>query len=213
LATRWKAENQLEKLRLYMVFLLTQRGSVCLYQGEELGLTEAELTFGQLVDPAGITFWPAYKGRDGCRTPHPWQADAKQAGFSTTTPWLPVPRSHLALSVDQQERDADSLLNAYRDFLAFRRCQAPLVKGDITYHPVRASVMCFERDYQQTRLLIALNFSDQPASLNAPSGSEALADVPQWISGEWRNGQLSLPPYGIGIARCDATAEEASWVV
>ncbi len=140
LATRWQARGQLDKLRLYMVFLLSQRGSVCLYQGEELGLPEAQLTFEQLVDPAGITFWPAYKGRDGCRTPHPWQADSRHAGFSRATPWLPVPEAHAALAVDQQEQDADSLLNAYREFLAFRRTQLALVKGK--YATTRCVTRC-----------------------------------------------------------------------
>ncbi|MGM0826188.1 MAG: alpha-glucosidase family protein [Pseudomonadota bacterium] len=213
LATRWQGEGQLEKLRLFMAFLLTQRGSVCLYQGEELGLPEAQLTFDQLVDPAGITFWPAYKGRDGCRTPHPWEADARQAGFSSAVPWLPIPTAHRALAVDQQEHDAHSLLNAYRDFLAFRRDQPALVKGAVSYRPVRDNVLCFERYYQQTRLLVALNFSDQPARLAAPNQTAALDDAPAWINGEWREGRLTLPPYGIAIARCEMTPEEAPWDV
>ncbi|MED5459761.1 MAG: alpha-amylase family glycosyl hydrolase, partial [Pseudomonadota bacterium] len=214
LATRWQAEGQLEKLRLYLVFLFSQRGSVCLYQGEELGLPEAELTFEQLVDPAGITFWPAYKGRDGCRTPHPWQADARHAGFSSATPWLPVPDSHASLAVDQQEQDADSLLNAYRAFLAFRRTQPALVKGDVRYHPVRDEVLCLERTYQQTRLLVALNFSDQTVTRPAPEGAEALGDAPKWLNGEWQAGTLTLPPFGVAIARCpQAQEEDAPWDV
>jgi alpha-glucosidase len=52
--------------------LLTLKGSVCLYQGEELGLPEADILFEELTDPPGIRFWPEYKGRDGCRTPMPW---------------------------------------------------------------------------------------------------------------------------------------------
>jgi alpha-glucosidase len=214
LATRWQAEGQLEKLRLYLVFLFSQRGSVCLYQGEELGLPEAELTFEQLVDPAGITFWPAYKGRDGCRTPHPWQADARHAGFSSATPWLPVPDSHASLAVDQQEQDADSLLNAYRAFLAFRRTQPALVKGDVRYHPVRDEVLCLERTHQQTRLLVALNFSDQTVTRPAPEGAEALGDAPKWLNGEWQAGTLTLPPFGVAIARCpQAQEEDAPWDV
>ncbi|MBB3329495.1 alpha-glucosidase [Halomonas campaniensis] len=216
LATRWDAEGDQAKLRLYLAFLLTQRGSVCLYQGEELGLTEAELRFEQLVDPAGITFWPAYKGRDGCRTPQPWVADARHGGFSTATPWLPVPEAHLALAVDQQERDPDSLLNAYRAFLAFRRIQPALVRGEIRYHPVRDGVLCLERYHPSSqpgeRLLVALNFKAEARTLPAPAVAEALVEAPALVNGRWAEGRVSLPAHGIAIARCPAE-EDLAWDV
>nr|WP_299243653.1 alpha-glucosidase [uncultured Halomonas sp.] len=210
LATRWKAEGNVAALRLYMAFLLTQRGSICLYQGEELGLTEAELTFEQLVDPAGITFWPAYKGRDGCRTPQPWQADVPHGGFSMGTPWLPVPEAHLGLAVDQQDGDPDSLLNATRAFLAFRRTQPALVKGEIRYHPLRDDVLCFERRHQGERLLVALNFADATRELAAPREARALDNAPTMVNGLWQDGTLRLPAYGIAIARCAADADQDS---
>ena len=112
--------------------LLTMRGSVCLYQGEELGLTEAELSFEDLVDPYGIEFWPEFKGRDGCRTPMVWQANAPMGGF-TTAPraWLPVPSDHLLKAPDVQEQQNDSLLHHYRATLSFRKQHPALVKGGI----------------------------------------------------------------------------------
>ena len=61
-----------------IALLACLRGSICLYQGEELGLTEAEIAFEDLRDPYGIRFWPAFKGRDGCRTPMVWEADAAE---------------------------------------------------------------------------------------------------------------------------------------
>ncbi|MGM0534580.1 MAG: alpha-amylase family glycosyl hydrolase [Pseudomonadota bacterium] len=209
LATRWGAEGHAEKLRLYLAFLLTQRGSICLYQGEELGLTEAELTFEQLADPAGITFWPTYKGRDGCRTPMPWQADSPNAGFSDTAPWLPIPAEHLGLAVDQQEHDPDSLLSATRAFLAFRRTQPALVKGDIHYHPLRDEVICLERHHLGERLLVALNFAGEPRELGAPHEAHALDDAPAMVNGTWRDGTLRLPPHGIAIARA---THDVPWI-
>ena len=62
--------------RLLMALLLSLRGSICLYQGEELGLTEAELAESDLHDPFGIAYWPEFRGRDGSRTPMPWRRDA-----------------------------------------------------------------------------------------------------------------------------------------
>ena len=83
-ATRWgdQVYDREKYLRLLTGILLTLRGSVCLYQGEELGLTEADIAYEDLRDPYGIQFWPDFKGRDGCRTPMVWEKDAPEAGFS-----------------------------------------------------------------------------------------------------------------------------------
>jgi alpha-glucosidase len=216
LATRWKAQDDPARLRLYLAFLLAQRGSVCLYQGEELGLPEAELTLEQLVDPAGITFWPAYKGRDGCRTPHPWCAETRHGDFSQGEPWLPVPDEHLGLAMRHQDEAPDSLLNAYRTLLAFRREHMALKKGEVRYHPVRDEVLCLERYHParepNERLLVALNFSAAPRTLPAPREAQPLDDAPALVNGVWADGKVQLPPYGIAIARCPAQ-EKIAWDV
>ncbi|TGV57625.1 alpha-glucosidase, partial [Mesorhizobium sp. M2D.F.Ca.ET.160.01.1.1] len=93
--------------RRLVAMLCSLRGSVCLYQGEELGLVEAEVPFEALQEPYGITFWPNFNGRDGCRTPLPW-TDAPLAGFTTGQPWLPIPAEHRAAAVAVQERDPHS---------------------------------------------------------------------------------------------------------
>ena len=108
--------------------LLALRGSLCLYQGEELGLTEADIRFEDLQDPAGKTFWPDYKGRDGCRTPFPW-TDAPDAGFGGGKPWLPVEPAHLPLAVSRQEADEDSMLNFYRKAIRVRQSSEALKHG------------------------------------------------------------------------------------
>ena len=71
--TRWAPDGRPDPAfsRLLVAFLLSLRGSVSLYQGEELGLPEAYLTEGDLRDPFGIAFWPEFRGRDGSRTPMP----------------------------------------------------------------------------------------------------------------------------------------------
>ena len=100
-AGRWTATQ----LRVYLALLLTLRGSVCLYQGEELGLTEAYVPFEELQDPYGKRFWPKFRGRDGCRTPMVWLGDNLNGGFSEAKPWLPVAMEHLRMAVGQQEDD------------------------------------------------------------------------------------------------------------
>ncbi len=82
--TRWGGEQPSNSIcaNQLIALLCSLRGSVCLYQGEELGLSEAGVPFESLRDPYGIAFWPNFKGRDGCRTPMPWNG-AEHAGFST----------------------------------------------------------------------------------------------------------------------------------
>ncbi len=118
------------KLAKMLVALLgCLRGTAFLYQGEELGLPEAQLSFEQLQDPWGKHLWPKWQGRDGCRTPLPW----------TSTPaadtWLPTPQSHRGLSVEAQEEDPASVLQFTRKFLKWRRNHPALRTGEIAFGP------------------------------------------------------------------------------
>ncbi|MEP1933707.1 MAG: alpha-amylase family glycosyl hydrolase, partial [Roseibium sp.] len=63
-STRWSLSEDAQ--RCYATLLVCLRGSACIYQGEELGLAEADVAFDDLQDPYGIEFWPEFKGRDGC---------------------------------------------------------------------------------------------------------------------------------------------------
>ncbi len=161
-ATRWGGPSPDARLPLLLTAMLCSlRGSVCIYQGEELGLTEAELPFDAIQDPYGKAFWPTFKGRDGCRTPMPWD-DSARAGFSSAKPWLPVPVEHRALAVSRQQVDPDSHLARFRRFLAWRREQPALVDGAIEFHDVPEPVLCFTRRNAEQAVLLAFNLSATP---------------------------------------------------
>lgn len=165
--SRWGGAGQAPAMaKMLNQLLFSLRGSVCSYQGEELGLTEAELERHQLQDPYGITFWPEFKGRDGCRTPMPWHADELNAGFSTGNAWLPVAAAHLPLAVDRQERDSHSILNAYRQFLAWRKQQPALLWGDIEFLDAPENVLLFIRRHPEQTILAAFNLSSLDVSLD-----------------------------------------------
>ncbi len=159
-----------EVAKLAISILTALRGSLCLYQGEELGLTEAELTFEQLRDPYGIRFWPGFKGRDGCRTPMPWNAGAVHAGFSTATPWLPVPDEHRARAVDVQDLSPESVLNHYRRALAFRAAHPALREGSIRFLESADTVLAFVRETVAQELLCLFNFGGEAAVFELPPG-------------------------------------------
>ena len=170
-ATRWGgATPDPRLLRLAAAFQVSLRGTVCLYQGEELGLPEANVAFEDLQDPYGITMWPEYKGRDGCRTPMPWQGDAPHAGFSDASrTWLPLDAAHRALAVDQQAGKPGSLLGYFTQLLAWRKQQPALIHGSMTVWPSHPQVLVFEREHQGQRVLCAFNFSDAPALIELPA--------------------------------------------
>ncbi len=196
--SRWAAHaNKDAFARLTATMLLTMRGSVCLYQGEELGLTEAELAYEDLVDPYGIEFWPEFKGRDGCRTPMVWQANAPMGGF-TTAPraWLPVPSDHLLKAPDIQEQQNDSLLHHYRSTLSFRKQHPALVKGTIATLDAPDGVLLFTRQGSGEKLLCAYNMTENAVTVPLPGGfAVRTVGAPGSIDGPI-DGVLDLPAFG-----------------
>ncbi|MEO0881083.1 MAG: alpha-amylase family glycosyl hydrolase, partial [Pseudomonadota bacterium] len=114
--SRWATEeNRDAAARCFALLLACLRGNVFLYQGDELGLPQADVPFERLQDPEAIANWPLTLGRDGARTPMPWTRNAPHAGFSTAADtWLPGDPRHAALSADAQETDPGSVLNAHR---------------------------------------------------------------------------------------------------
>ncbi|RUT31454.1 DUF3459 domain-containing protein [Arsenicitalea aurantiaca] len=200
--SRWARPEDREAFgRLSLLLLLCMRGSVCLYQGEELGLPEAEIAFEDLTDPYGIEFWPEFKGRDGCRTPMVWEADAPSGGFtSAARPWLPVPQEHLARAVDRQANDPHSMLNFYREALAFRKTHPALIGGTITLLERPEGVLAFTREAEGERLVCVFNMRAEPASFenaaldgSVSCGAPGTQDAPDGM-------MLKLAPFGAYIA-------------
>ena len=167
--SRWNL-NTLSRYT-YAILLHTIRGSVCIYQGEELGLMESELDFEDLRDPYGIEFWPEYKGRDGCRTPMVWQANAVNAGFSTEKPWLPVCTEQSQQAVDVQESDEDSLLKFFRKAIALRKSFPVLQSGKQISMDAQGELLSFIREDDSSCLYCAFNLSDEVLEFSLPEGS------------------------------------------
>jgi alpha-glucosidase len=203
--SRWNPQRGVSEpdpafARLLMALLLSLRGSISLYQGEELGLTEAELRPEHLRDPFGIAYWPEFRGRDGSRTPMPWKANAPNGGFTATEPWLPVPESHRPLAVDRQEADETALLHAFRGFLAWRRQQPALVRGWLEPLDLAEPLVGFVREFEDQRILALFNLSDSAVTESlAPFGT--LQPMPEsGCAAEIRGGAIQLPPFGTFFA-------------
>ncbi len=179
---------------LLTALLTCLRGTICLYQGEELGLTEVDIPFEQLQDPYGIAFYPAFKGRDGCRTPIPW-AGTPAAGFSSGKPWLPIPEEHRQVAVDLQETDPDSVLNRSRTFLGWRKGHAALIVGDLHLPEAPDPILAIERYHDDQRLICLFNLSDAEQVLSWPALTSPLTGH-GFLSTIDEAGGITLPAYG-----------------
>lgn len=172
--SRW-AKHSIEPAALgrqTAVLLLSLKGSVCVYQGEELGLPEADINFEELTDPPGIRFWPEYKGRDGCRTPVPWEEGEAPNGFTTGKPWLPIKPPQSVLNVTAQEADPRSMLNFYREALAFRKEHPALIDGDIEFLEASEPVLAFRRMGETESLVCLFNLAPETVRVTV-TGAEA----------------------------------------
>lgn len=209
--TRWTREGQNpdDVARFAISVLACLRGSICLYQGEELGLEEAELTYEQLRDPVGIRFWPGNKGRDGCRTPMPWDATLPNAGFSSSQPWLPVTEPAFAHAVSIEQTDEGSVLNSYRAALAARRSSPALVSGDIEFLEATDTLLAFTRRKDAEIILCVFNFSAADADYTVPESLGALGETILRCGTAEAQGQLvGLSPSSSFIARCNALVSD-----
>ena len=167
--TRWNLSP--EAHRCFAALLLSLRGTACLYQGEELGLTEAYVPFEDLQDPYGKRFWPKFKGRDGCRTPMPWSHDQMHGGFSEGKPWLPVAMEHVQAAVEVQDGVDSSTLSFYRQMIDFRRAYAAILKGDFELIEADETFFSFVREYGNARVYCAFNLSDEDRVVTMPEGT------------------------------------------
>jgi alpha-glucosidase len=156
--------------RLTTLLLLSLRGNAFLYQGEELGLPQAEVAFTRLKDPEAIANWPLTLGRDGARTPMPWKAAEAHAGFSRVEPWLPIDPRHAALAVDAQRRDPASMLNFTRRVLRLRRDHPALIDGGLDLLPTPDPVVAFERHGEGERLICVFNLGREPIAWSPAEG-------------------------------------------
>ncbi|WMN59780.1 alpha-glucosidase family protein [Pseudoalteromonas xiamenensis] len=202
-ASRWDqsgGNGQPLQASMLTSLLGSLRGSICMYQGEELGLGEADVAFEDLQDPYGKTFWPNFKGRDGCRTPMPWTADGDHLGFSKAKPWLPMGEQHASLTVDQQASKPTSVLNRYREFMAWRADKSILKYGNIEFIDTAEPVLAFYRTFEGETMLCAFNLGAVEASMDIDLASMFEHKELSHHTGEYSSGELRLPGFGCFFA-------------
>jgi alpha-glucosidase len=151
------------RARAAAVLLLGLRGTPFLYMGEELGLEDAVVPPGRVVDPGG---------RDGCRAPLPW-TPAPGHGWPAE-PWLPWPPEADHRSVESLRRDGDSILHLYRRLLALRRESPPLRWGDLAFLPAAPPLLAWRRSRGGERCVVVVNFGSEPAPFDPEEPMQVL---------------------------------------
>ncbi len=199
-ASRWNSTG-VERAAfaiLQMALLLCLPGSASLFQGEELGLPNAEIPRERMRDPFGLTFYPAYLGRDGSRTPMPWTSGAANLGFSRAPEtWLPPAPTHDGLAVDRQEKDPRSTLAAYRAMLAWRKRHLASIAQDVSLLDTADPVLGFRHGNGADAVIALFNFAPEPVEIS-------MADMPRFRVAEELafvarpvGNKLTMPPYGV----------------
>jgi len=161
-----------DKARAFALLTHALPGSVYVYQGEELGLTDGNIPDEARQDPSFIRSGGKDKGRDGARVPLPWNASEKNFGFSTGTPWLPMDPSLKEFSPDVQHADESSFLNLYKTSFALRkRVLREINSTKLVWHDAPEGIVYFSRG---NGFILLANTTNSPIEVNVKTSTMIL---------------------------------------
>lgn len=202
----WK---QSAKMLATSIHLL--RGTPYIYQGEELGMTNApytdisqyrdveSLNYYEIMQENGKTAEEALhivheRSRDNGRTPMQW-AYALNAGFSETEPWLSVPNNYMYINAEAEQKDEDSILNYYKKLVALRKQEKIISEGTISFtHLEHPQIFAFQRTLDNQSLLVFNNWSAETIILDKlPSDSKKI--IGNYPDEAFSDGNLMVRPY------------------
>ncbi len=169
--------------KLLTTFVLSMRATPYYYYGDELGMEN--IRFDNIEDYDDITVKNRYQAlkktggdvkkfieelkfseRDNGRTPMQWD-NSGNAGFGTGKPWLKVNPDYTTVNVAAQEKDPNSTLNYFRNFIKLRKSEPTLIYGKYTLlDKDNKQVYAYLRERDSKKILVLLNFSDKPATVN-----------------------------------------------
>ena len=175
------------------------RGTIFVYQGDELGLPQAHVPFDQMQDPFAKRAFTGDSGRDGARTPFPWTAAAPMGGFSTAgDAWLPVDPRHLPLAAEVQAKDPGSHLAVTRRLIALRAAHRALRTGEADLLDAGENILALVRAEKSERILCVINLGGQPGSFSHKELAGATT-LDTGLRGRLTGAQVDFPAYGGGF--------------
>ena len=193
--------------RVISTILFASRGTSLFYYGDEIGMkTTPPLRKEDVKDPVGLTGWPKDKGRDGERTPMQWDGSSN-AGFTTSVakPWLPVPPNTIAINVQVEKSDPNSLFAWYQTLIHLKKTNLAFANGENTMLDTsNTKVLSWVRQTAgQPAVVVSVNFTAEPqmVSLIIPGGgvkAKTLLKTPGAADPEVLS-QIQLGPFGVYI--------------
>jgi alpha-glucosidase len=175
--------------RVAAMLLLTLPGTLTMYYGEEIGMTNVPIAPEQVQDPAEKNEPGIGQGRDSERTPMCWDESAL-GGFTTGVPWLPIGEDHSHVNVAMEEQDSDSILHLYGKLIALRKAHPTLVSGKLQELGVEQNVLRFRRSGTE-EIEVILNMTHEPMDVQVSRGP-VLAGTHTDRDGEALSGALTL---------------------
>ncbi len=158
------------------MLLLTLRGTLTLYYGEEIGMADVPIPPDQVQDPAEKNQPGIGAGRDPERTPMPWERSVN-AGFTTSKPWLPLNTDYRQRNVSTFEADVSSILHLYRRLIALRRSCPVLVSGALLDVSAEGALLRYQRVDEHSRWMVLLNLGDRALQVVAPASTVVISTI------------------------------------
>jgi len=194
--------------RVLSTVLFTTRGAALMYYGDEIGMkTTPPARKEDVKDPIGVLGWPNFKGRDGERTPMQWD-DSANAGFTTGTPWLPIPDTYKTVNAKAEVMNFNSLLNWYKQLIELRRSQPSLRDGNnVMLNTTDNNVLSWLRQASgKPAVVVSCNFTAQPQKVSIDltgvglggKSARTLMKTPG-SSDPASLKEIELPPFGVYI--------------
>ncbi|MDP9026037.1 MAG: alpha-glucosidase [Actinomycetota bacterium] len=227
------AEHWRHSAKLLAAVLHLQRGTPFIFQGEELGMTNADFaTIGDIRDIESLNFFDEatltgrveeevalegirHSGRDNARTPMQWTAD-RHAGFTSGKPWIAANTNAHRVNASDQRADPDSIFAFYRALIRLRHSDPVVVHGDFTMLAVEdPQLFAYQRRFDGTAILVLASFGDgliEPRSLVGGDQVEAEWAEATLILGNYESpsgGALApLRPWEVRVLRVGSRARE-----
>jgi oligo-1,6-glucosidase len=191
-----------ESATLLATILHLHRGTPYIYQGDEIGMTNAHFTtigqyedieslnyyaevIGEGADPATVLEQLAFRSRDNARTPVQW-TPGTEAGFTTGHPWIEVNSNADTISVESDRAAGDRSIYAfYQQLIALRHELAVVALGEFALlEPEHPALYAFTRTWGADRLLVVGNWSgtpiELPVALLDDSGERLIGNYATW---------------------------------
>ncbi|MFV0636943.1 alpha,alpha-phosphotrehalase [Mitsuokella sp. WILCCON 0060] len=206
-----------ESAKMLAAAIHLMRGTPYIYQGEEIGMTNADFTdirayrdvesinYHDILRKNGKSEEETMKiitacSRDNSRTPMQWTAGEK-AGFTTGTPWLGLNKNHETINAEQESADGNSILSFYKELIRLRKEMPLIAEGTIHFlERENDDVLAYERQLGEERLLVFCNFRPQEADLQE---SPLTYEKNGWqkLLGNYPECRANLRPYEVVVLK------------